>query len=74
MEEEGEAREDLRPLNLSDLLQFSSQVAQGMAFLASKNVSAERTTAPSTPSEKHQSSQAAPPILAAEGLGCLWMG
>ncbi|NXU34596.1 CSF1R factor, partial [Drymodes brunneopygia] len=36
-EEEDEAREDLRPLNLSDLLQFSSQVAQGMAFLASKN-------------------------------------
>ncbi|NXT26624.1 CSF1R factor, partial [Syrrhaptes paradoxus] len=35
--EEDEAREDLRPLNLSDLLQFSSQVAQGMAFLASKN-------------------------------------
>ncbi|NXF83470.1 CSF1R factor, partial [Sclerurus mexicanus] len=34
---EDEAREDLRPLNLSDLLQFSSQVAQGMAFLASKN-------------------------------------
>ncbi|NXO34182.1 CSF1R factor, partial [Locustella ochotensis] len=37
LEEEGEGREDLRPLNLSDLLQFSSQVAQGMAFLASKN-------------------------------------
>ncbi|NXN93861.1 CSF1R factor, partial [Rhinopomastus cyanomelas] len=36
-EEEDETREDLRPLNLSDLLQFSSQVAQGMAFLASKN-------------------------------------
>ncbi|NXG49722.1 CSF1R factor, partial [Psilopogon haemacephalus] len=36
-EEEDEAREDLRPLNLSDLLHFSSQVAQGMAFLASKN-------------------------------------
>ncbi|XP_065500403.1 macrophage colony-stimulating factor 1 receptor isoform X1 [Caloenas nicobarica] len=35
--EEEETREDLRPLNLSDLLQFSSQVAQGMAFLASKN-------------------------------------
>uniref|UniRef100_A0A672TYH9 receptor protein-tyrosine kinase n=1 Tax=Strigops habroptila TaxID=2489341 RepID=A0A672TYH9_STRHB len=35
--EEDEIREDLRPLNLSDLLQFSSQVAQGMAFLASKN-------------------------------------
>lgn len=35
--EEDEAREDLRPLSLSDLLQFSSQVAQGMAFLASKN-------------------------------------
>lgn len=58
MEEEGEAREDLRPLSLSDLLQFSSQVAQGMAFLASKNVSAKRTTAPSTPSGKHQSRQA----------------
>lgn len=29
-----------------------------MAFLASKNVSAERTTAPSAPSGKHQSSQA----------------
>ncbi|KFZ56687.1 Macrophage colony-stimulating factor 1 receptor, partial [Antrostomus carolinensis] len=37
LEEEDETREDLRPLNLSDLLQFSSQVAQGMAFLASKN-------------------------------------
>ncbi|NXM78372.1 CSF1R factor, partial [Serilophus lunatus] len=37
LEDEDEAREDLRPLNLSDLLQFSSQVAQGMAFLASKN-------------------------------------
>ncbi|NXB34892.1 CSF1R factor, partial [Eulacestoma nigropectus] len=36
-EEEDEAREDLRPLNLSDLLHFSSQVAQGMAFLTSKN-------------------------------------
>ncbi|KFP61091.1 Macrophage colony-stimulating factor 1 receptor, partial [Cariama cristata] len=36
-EEENETREDLRPLNLSDLLHFSSQVAQGMAFLASKN-------------------------------------
>ncbi|XP_061216131.1 macrophage colony-stimulating factor 1 receptor [Neopsephotus bourkii] len=36
-EEEDGSREDLRPLNLSDLLQFSSQVAQGMAFLASKN-------------------------------------
>ncbi|NXT58093.1 CSF1R factor, partial [Pluvianellus socialis] len=36
-EEEDDTREDLRPLNLSDLLQFSSQVAQGMAFLASKN-------------------------------------
>lgn len=56
--EEDEAREDLRPLNLSDLLQFSSQVAQGMAFLASKNVSANRNTVPSTPSGKHQSSQA----------------
>ncbi|NWX23009.1 CSF1R factor, partial [Aegotheles bennettii] len=36
-EEDNEIREDLWPLNLSDLLQFSSQVAQGMAFLASKN-------------------------------------
>ncbi|NXI51343.1 CSF1R factor, partial [Chloroceryle aenea] len=36
-EDNDEAREDLRPLNLFDLLQFSSQVAQGMAFLASKN-------------------------------------
>ncbi|XP_040458968.1 macrophage colony-stimulating factor 1 receptor [Falco naumanni] len=36
-EEEDETREDLCPLSLSDLLQFSSQVAQGMAFLASKN-------------------------------------
>ncbi|KAM8994138.1 macrophage colony-stimulating factor 1 receptor [Ara ararauna] len=36
-EEEDGSREDLRPLNLADLLQFSSQVAQGMAFLASKN-------------------------------------
>ncbi|NWJ03280.1 CSF1R factor, partial [Crypturellus undulatus] len=36
-EEEEETREDLRPLDLADLLQFSSQVAQGMAFLASKN-------------------------------------
>ncbi|KFP09172.1 Macrophage colony-stimulating factor 1 receptor, partial [Egretta garzetta] len=36
-EEDDETREDLRPLNLSDLLQFSNQVAQGMAFLASKN-------------------------------------
>nr|XP_012597012.1 macrophage colony-stimulating factor 1 receptor [Microcebus murinus] len=30
-------KEDGRPLELGDLLQFSSQVAQGMAFLASKN-------------------------------------
>ncbi|XP_072486800.1 macrophage colony-stimulating factor 1 receptor [Notamacropus eugenii] len=30
-------REDGRPLELCDLLRFSSQVAQGMAFLASKN-------------------------------------
>ncbi|XP_075852331.1 macrophage colony-stimulating factor 1 receptor isoform X2 [Microcebus murinus] len=30
-------KEDRRPLELGDLLQFSSQVAQGMAFLASKN-------------------------------------
>lgn len=29
------------PLELQDLLHFSSQVAQGMAFLASKNVSRE---------------------------------
>lgn len=29
------------PLELQDLLHFSSQVAQGMAFLASKNVSWE---------------------------------
>ncbi|NWW96998.1 CSF1R factor, partial [Rhynochetos jubatus] len=36
-EEEDENKEDILPLNLSDLLQFSSQVAQGMAFLASKN-------------------------------------
>ncbi|NXY85295.1 CSF1R factor, partial [Alcedo cyanopectus] len=36
-EDNDESREDLHPLNLSDLLQFSSQVAQGMAFLASKN-------------------------------------
>ncbi|ELW64322.1 Macrophage colony-stimulating factor 1 receptor [Tupaia chinensis] len=32
-------KEDSRPLELRDLLHFSSQVAQGMAFLASKNVS-----------------------------------
>ncbi|XP_068958733.1 macrophage colony-stimulating factor 1 receptor [Petaurus breviceps papuanus] len=30
-------QEDRRPLELCDLLRFSSQVAQGMAFLASKN-------------------------------------
>ncbi|XP_006204512.2 macrophage colony-stimulating factor 1 receptor [Vicugna pacos] len=30
-------KEDGRPLELCDLLHFSSQVAQGMAFLASKN-------------------------------------
>uniref|UniRef100_A0A8D1C3Z0 Macrophage colony-stimulating factor 1 receptor n=1 Tax=Sus scrofa TaxID=9823 RepID=A0A8D1C3Z0_PIG len=30
-------KEDRRPLELCDLLRFSSQVAQGMAFLASKN-------------------------------------
>uniref|UniRef100_A0A8D1S4X0 Macrophage colony-stimulating factor 1 receptor n=1 Tax=Sus scrofa TaxID=9823 RepID=A0A8D1S4X0_PIG len=30
-------KEDGRPLELCDLLRFSSQVAQGMAFLASKN-------------------------------------
>ncbi|XP_045407348.1 macrophage colony-stimulating factor 1 receptor [Lemur catta] len=30
-------KEDGRPLELGDLLHFSSQVAQGMAFLASKN-------------------------------------
>lgn len=33
----GEEQEDTRPLDLGDLLQFSNQVAQGMAFLASKN-------------------------------------
>lgn len=32
-------KEASRPLELWDLLHFSSQVAQGMAFLASKNVS-----------------------------------
>lgn len=32
-------KEANRPLELWDLLHFSSQVAQGMAFLASKNVS-----------------------------------
>ena len=32
-------KEDGRLLELRDLLHFSSQVAQGMAFLASKNVS-----------------------------------
>ncbi|KYO20390.1 mast/stem cell growth factor receptor Kit isoform B [Alligator mississippiensis] len=32
-----EEKEDARPLDLHDLLQFSNQVAQGMAFLASKN-------------------------------------
>ncbi|XP_069055630.1 macrophage colony-stimulating factor 1 receptor [Pleurodeles waltl] len=32
-----EEEEDTKPLMLFDLLQFSSQVAQGMAFLASKN-------------------------------------
>lgn len=32
-------KEVSRPLELWDLLHFSSQVAQGMAFLASKNVS-----------------------------------
>lgn len=35
----GMDKEDGRPLELRDLLHFSSQVAQGMAFLASKNVS-----------------------------------
>ncbi|XP_038627891.1 macrophage colony-stimulating factor 1 receptor isoform X2 [Tachyglossus aculeatus] len=30
-------KEDRQPLDLSDLLHFSNQVAQGMAFLASKN-------------------------------------
>lgn len=34
-------KEDGRLLELRDLLHFSSQVAQGMAFLASKNVSYE---------------------------------
>lgn len=33
------AKEANRPLELWDLLRFSTQVAQGMAFLASKNVS-----------------------------------
>ncbi|XP_039341152.1 macrophage colony-stimulating factor 1 receptor isoform X1 [Mauremys reevesii] len=32
-----EEEQDTRPLDLYDLLQFSNQVAQGMAFLASKN-------------------------------------
>ncbi|XP_058022624.1 macrophage colony-stimulating factor 1 receptor isoform X2 [Ahaetulla prasina] len=32
-----EGKEDLRSLDLFDLLQFSNQVAQGMTFLASKN-------------------------------------
>uniref|UniRef100_A0A8C0H6I4 receptor protein-tyrosine kinase n=1 Tax=Chelonoidis abingdonii TaxID=106734 RepID=A0A8C0H6I4_CHEAB len=32
-----EEEQDTRPLDLCDLLQFSNQVAQGMAFLASKN-------------------------------------
>ncbi|XP_004384956.1 macrophage colony-stimulating factor 1 receptor [Trichechus manatus latirostris] len=35
--EQGLDKEDRRPLELRDLLHFSSQVAQGMAFLASKN-------------------------------------
>uniref|UniRef100_A0A8C9KDH1 Macrophage colony-stimulating factor 1 receptor n=1 Tax=Panthera tigris altaica TaxID=74533 RepID=A0A8C9KDH1_PANTA len=35
--EEDLGKEDGRPLELRDLLHFSSQVAQGMAFLASKN-------------------------------------
>lgn len=35
------ADKDEWPLELQDLLHFSSQVAQGMAFLASKNVSQE---------------------------------
>ncbi|XP_040828591.1 macrophage colony-stimulating factor 1 receptor isoform X2 [Ochotona curzoniae] len=35
--EQGMDKEDGRPLELRDLLHFSSQVAQGMAFLASKN-------------------------------------
>uniref|UniRef100_A0ABM5FL87 receptor protein-tyrosine kinase n=1 Tax=Pogona vitticeps TaxID=103695 RepID=A0ABM5FL87_9SAUR len=33
----GEETVDSHPLSLDDLLQFSSQVAQGMSFLASKN-------------------------------------
>uniref|UniRef100_A0A674KCE1 receptor protein-tyrosine kinase n=1 Tax=Terrapene triunguis TaxID=2587831 RepID=A0A674KCE1_9SAUR len=32
-----EEEQDTRPLDLYDMLQFSNQVAQGMAFLASKN-------------------------------------
>uniref|UniRef100_A0A8C8STU9 receptor protein-tyrosine kinase n=1 Tax=Pelusios castaneus TaxID=367368 RepID=A0A8C8STU9_9SAUR len=32
-----EEQEEARPLDLHDLLQFSNQVAQGMAFLSSKN-------------------------------------
>ncbi|XP_003477396.1 macrophage colony-stimulating factor 1 receptor [Cavia porcellus] len=35
--EQGLDKEEKRPLELWDLLHFSSQVAQGMAFLASKN-------------------------------------
>lgn len=34
-----EEKENKSTLGLSDLLQFSNQVAQGMSFLASKNVS-----------------------------------
>lgn len=36
-----DADKDEWPLELQDLLHFSSQVAQGMAFLTSKNVSQE---------------------------------
>lgn len=42
-------KEDGRPLELRDLLHFSSQVAQGMAFLASKNVSRNLALARSHP-------------------------
>lgn len=73
-EEEDGSREDLRPLNLSDLLQFSSQVAQGMAFLASKNVSANRTPAPSIPTGKCQCRQQAPSILVCMGAGIVLNG
>lgn len=69
-EEEDETREDLRPLSPSDLLQFSSQVAQGMAFLASKNVSA---SCPQRPAGEHQSGQQAPAILSSRHSGWVLM-